>query len=306
MSTEAVIEVEGLYKHYNGVKAVDGISFEVFEGEIFGIVGPNGAGKTTTIECIEGLRVPDKGTIKVFGLDPQRDGKKLRQRVGIQLQEGKFPDRIKVREALELFASFYSRSKPWQPILEELGLSEKTDSFFDTLSGGQKQRLYIAISLVSDPEIVYLDELTTGLDPQARRAMWNLIQKIRDKGKTVVLITHFMEEAERLCDRVAIVDKGNIIALDTPANLVRGLDTGFQILFSVADTSIRIDLEKANSVIRVEQDGEQLIVHGRDNRAISEVVSILNQNNVRFYDFSVKQPNLEDVFLSLTGERMRD
>ncbi|MFW0859216.1 MAG: ABC transporter ATP-binding protein [Dehalococcoidia bacterium] len=306
MSTEAVIKVEGLYKHYKDVKAVDGISFEVFEGEIFGIVGPNGAGKTTAVECIEGLRVPDKGIIKVLGLDPQRDGKKLRERVGIQLQEGRLPDIIKVWEALELFASFYSRPKPWQPILEELGLSEKTGAYFETLSGGQKQRLYIAISLVSDPEIVYLDELTTGLDPQARRAMWGLVQSIRHKGKTVVLITHFMEEAERLCDRVAIVDKGNIIALDTPANLARGLDTGFQILFSVAETSIKMELEKASSVIRIEQDREQFVVHGRDNRAIIEVVNILTQNNIRFSDFSVKQSNLEDVFLSLTGERMRD
>ncbi|MBT9160664.1 MAG: Daunorubicin/doxorubicin resistance ATP-binding protein DrrA [Dehalococcoidia bacterium] len=306
MSTEAVIKVEGLYKHYKDVKAVDGISFEVFEGEIFGIVGPNGAGKTTAVECIEGLRVPDKGTIKVLGLDPQRDGKKLRQRVGIQLQEGRLPDRMRVWEALELFASFYSRPKPWPPILEELGLSEKRGAYFETLSGGQKQRLYIAISLVSDPEIVYLDELTTGLDPQARRAMWGLVQSIRHKGKTVVLITHFMEEAERLCDRVAIVDKGNIIALDTPANLARGLDTGFQILFSVAETSIKMELEKASSVIRIEQDREQFVVHGRDNRAIIEVVNILTQNNIRFSDFSVKQSNLEDVFLSLTGERMRD
>ncbi len=240
----------------------------------------------------------------MLGLDPQRDGNKLRQRVGIQLQEEKLPDRIKVWEAMELFASFYSQSRPLQPILDELGLSDKTNAFFETLSGGQKQRLYIALSMVGDPEIVYLDELTTGLDPQARRAMWSLIQNICHRGKTVVLITHFMEEAERLCDRVAIVDKGSIIALDTLPNLVKGLDTGFQIQFSVADTSIKTELEKV--IGRVEQNGERLILHNRDDRAISEVINILNRNNVQFYDFSVKQPNLEDVFLSLTGDRMRD
>ncbi|MCD5397929.1 ABC transporter ATP-binding protein, partial [candidate division NPL-UPA2 bacterium] len=218
---ETVIVVKNFLKSYGDLRAVDGISFEVYENEVFGIIGPNGAGKTTTVECLEGLRIPSGGFIRVLGLDPKADGYKLRQLIGIQLQEGKFPDRIKVREALELFAGLYSRSLPAGPLLEKVGLLDKADSYFDNLSGGQKQRLSIALALINDPRVVFFDELTTGLDPQARRAMWEMVSNTRAGGKTVILVTHFMEEAERLCDRVAIVDRGRIVALDTPANLIR-------------------------------------------------------------------------------------
>jgi ABC-2 type transport system ATP-binding protein len=215
----AVIEVEGLRKDYGDTTAVDGISFEVNEGEIFAVVGPNGAGKTTTVECMEGLRRPDGGRVRVLGLDPHRDGARLRQRIGVQLQQAALPDRIKVWEALDLFASYYRNAVDWRPLLKAWGLQDKRSASFSSLSGGQKQRLFIALALVNDPKVVFLDELTTGLDPHARRATWELIRGLRRRGVTVVLVTHHMEEAQQLADRVAIVDRGRLLALDTPAAL---------------------------------------------------------------------------------------
>ncbi|MCL0058500.1 ABC transporter ATP-binding protein [Dehalococcoidia bacterium] len=303
---QTVIKVENLHKYYKDVKAVNGISFEVFEGEIFGIVGPNGAGKTTMVECIEGLRTPDKGIIEILGLTPRKDGQTLRQQLSIQLQEGLLPQKLKVWEALDLFASLYKLSLPWQPLLEDLALSDKRNSYFETLSGGQKQRLFIAMSLVNDPRIVFFDELTTGLDPQARRSMWDMVKRTRDRGKTVVLVTHFMDEAERLCDRVAIVDKGQIIALDTPANLIKGLNTELQIMVSLDDPWVLSEVEKLSNISKIQRNGEQIVIYCNNDKAVDEVVSIFTKNNIRFYDYSVGGPSLEDVFLSLTGERMRD
>ncbi|MCL0061237.1 ABC transporter ATP-binding protein [Thermodesulfovibrionales bacterium] len=302
---EVAIKVENLCKYYSKIKAVDGVSFEVFKGEIFGIVGPNGAGKTTLVECITGLKFPDKGTIEILGLNPQKKGKTLRQRIGIQLQEGRLPGRIKVREAINLFAAFYFRSVPWRPLLEDCGLSEKADSYFDALSGGQKQRLFIAMSLINDPEIVFFDELSTGLDPQARRAMWSLTEKIRDMGKTVILVTHFMEEAERLCDRVAVIDKGRIIAMDTPVNLIVSLNMDFQIVFSTNGLSTINEIEEIDGIDKVEKNGAKTVIHCKNN-IISDVISFLTRNDIQFYDLSIRRPNLEDLFLSLTGRSMRD
>ena len=216
-----VIEVEGLRKHYGQVRAVEDVSFDVHQGEIFGLIGPNGAGKTTTLECVEGLRVPDAGRIRLFGLDPVRDAAALQTRVGVQLQESHLQKRITVsggRRSLGLALS--RRPLDGAHLLEQLGLHEKRNAWFMTLSGGQKQRLFIALALIHDPEVVFLDELTTGLDPQARRAIWELVRGIRNRGKTVVLTTHLMEEAERLCDRVAIVDNGRVVDIGTPAALV--------------------------------------------------------------------------------------
>jgi ABC-2 type transport system ATP-binding protein len=225
MQNKAIIHVEHLRKVYGSVVAVDDISFEVAQGEIFGMVGPNGAGKTTAVECIEGLRSPSGGSIQVLGLDPQKDKYALRSRIGVQLQESALQNHIKVWEALDLFASLYPHSLDWRMLLEEVGLAEKRNASFAKLSGGQKQRLFIALALLNDPELVFLDELTTGLDPQARHAMWDLVRQMRDRGKTIFLITHFMEEAERLCGRVAIVDHGRIIALDSPEKLIWALRT---------------------------------------------------------------------------------
>jgi ABC-2 type transport system ATP-binding protein len=227
----AVIEVQHLRKTYTDTVAVDDISFTVERGEVFGILGPNGAGKTTTVECVEGLRQPDGGDIRVLGLTPARDRAELTERVGVQLQEGRLPDQLKVAEALELYSSFYRSPADWRELIDTLGLAGKAKTAFGKLSGGQKQRLSIGLALVGNPEIAVLDELTTGLDPQARRDTWELIEHVRDRGVTIVLVTHFMEEAERLCDRVALIDAGRVVALDTPATLAEQTETGQRIQF---------------------------------------------------------------------------
>ncbi len=301
-----VIEVKNLRKTYGSVVAVDEISFEVYEGEIFGMVGPNGAGKTTTVECVEGLRKPDKGQLKVFGLDPQNDGYSLRNRIGVQLQETALQDHLKVWEALDLFASFYSNPVDWQSLLEKMNLAEKRNTAFNKLSGGQKQRLFIALSLVNNPELVFFDELTTGLDPQARRNMWDLVRDIQKQGKTVVLTTHFMEEAERLCDRVAIVDQGRIVALDTPENLIRDLGAENRVVFTLNGEFEAEKLNELPSVSRVEQNGDRCQVYGNDERLVVDIVNTLSKNGYPFRDLRTEQPTLEDVFLALTGREMRN
>src|SRR5512143_2805314 len=220
----AIVQVGGLRKTYGTSVAVDEVSFEVQEGEIFGMVGPNGAGKTTIIECLEGLRKPSDGTLRVLGVDPVQENQVIRERVGMQLQQSNLPDRMKVWEALDLYASFYPQTVDWRVLISQLGLDEKRNTPFAKLSGGQKQRLFLALALLPDPQLVFLDELTTGLDPQGRHAIWDLVREVRARGKTVLLTTHFMEEAERLCDRVAILDHGKIVALDTPAGLIHCLD----------------------------------------------------------------------------------
>src|SRR5258706_14271322 len=220
MLAQPVIQVSAIRKTYGRTGAIDDFSFEVRQGEIFGLIGPNGAGKTTTLECVEGLRTPDRGIISVLALDPARDAYTLQDRIGVQLQEAQLQKRIKEWEAVDLWASLYSKPVDVNRLLEQLGLTDKRNAWFMTLSGGQKQRLFIALALINDPELVFLDELTTGLDPQSRRAIWDLVRGIRDRGKTVFLTTHLMEEAERLCDRVAIIEYGKIIDIDTPGGLV--------------------------------------------------------------------------------------
>lgn len=306
MSDKIVIRVEHLRKTYGSVVAVDDISFEVYEGEIFGIVGPNGAGKTTTIECVEGLRNPDSGRISVLGLDPERDGKALCTRIGVQLQQSVLQERMKVREALSLFASLYPRTVDTNALMEQLGLAEKADSLFCQLSGGQKQRLFVALALINDPEIVFPDEITTGLDPQARHAMWDLIRGIRDRGKTVVLTTHFMEEAERLCDRVAIVDHGRIVALDTPSNLIRSLGVGTRVVFTMEEPLDTDALGRSGDYGAIERDGERIAVNCKSNQQLAQLINTLVSDGLRFRDLRTEQPTLEDVFLAVTGRAMRD
>jgi ABC-2 type transport system ATP-binding protein len=302
------VEATELCKQYGQVRAVDGVSFAVHEGEIFGMVGPNGAGKTTTIECIEGQRRPDAGQISVLGLDPRREGQELRERIGVQLQETALPSRIKVWEALELFASFYRHTIDWRPLVEQLGLTEKLRSPFVKLSGGQKQRLFIALALINDPELVFLDELTTGLDPQARHAMWDLVREIRSRGKTVFLTTHFMDEAERLCDRVAILDHGRIVALDTPEHLIASLGVDSRVVFSAEALPAETfgGLRLLPGVTRVERSGDRVVISGSGDSLVSNVVNALEANRVRFRDLRSEQPSLEDVFLALTGREMRE
>ncbi len=300
-----VIEVRNLHKAYDGVTAVDDVSFNVDEGEIFGIIGPNGAGKTTTIESVIGLRKPDGGSVSVLGLDPQTEARKLGNRIGTQLQEAALPERMKVWEALDLYASFYEKTVPWEPLVEQWGLAEKRNTQFGGLSGGQKQRLFISLALLNDPQIVFLDELTSGLDPQARQATWDLIRAIREQGKTVVLITHFMDEVEVLADRVAVIDHGRVIALDTPDDLIASLNRETKVLFSVPNGFQAARLENVSGVSAVNQYDRQITVSG-NGPLLANVAAALAQHNIAPADLRVQQANLEDVFLALTGRTIRN
>lgn len=301
----AVVEVDALEKWYGTVRAVDGVSFRVDAGEIFGLVGPNGAGKTTTVECMEGLRRPGGGRVRVFGLDPL-DRLAMAPRIGVQLQEAALPARLRVGEALDLFASFCPHPADLDELLTALGLADKRTAPFAKLSGGQKQRLFIALALVGTPDLVFFDELTTGLDPQARRRMWDLVRDVRARGCTVVLTTHFMEEAERLCDRVLIMDHGRIVALDTPAALIAALGAEKRLAFTLPPDATIPDLAALPTVERVEVVGERVTLYGRGDRFASSVVVALEDAGLDFHDLRTEQPNLEDVFLALTGREMRD
>jgi ABC-2 type transport system ATP-binding protein len=306
---DAIVQVIGLHKAYGKTVAVEDVSFDVNVGEIFGMVGPNGAGKTTTIECLEGLRKPDRGALRVFGLDPLLNIHDLRLRSGMQLQQSNLPSHIKVWEALDLYASFYPKPVDWRVLLQELGLEEKRNTAFTKLSGGQKQRLFIALALLPDPELVFLDELTTGLDPQARHAIWGLVREVRARGKTVFLTTHFMEEAEKLCDRIAILDHGRIVAMDSPANLIHRLPSKERVIFSL-DGGLTPAVENVLSrEFKLETDGAKVIVYsknGEHGSLVGELVSLLTEEGIHFHDLRTEQPNLEDVFLSLTGTAMRE
>ena len=301
---EHVIEVSGLRKTYGAVVAVDEVSFSVRRGEIFGILGPNGAGKTTTVESIAGLRRPDGGAVRMLGLDPQRDGRSLRQLVGVQLQQATLPERLKVWEALDLFASFYERPADWQGLMEQWGLTAKRNATFASLSGGQRQRLFIALALVGKPQIVILDELTSGLDPQARRATWELVRAVRDAGTTVVLVTHFMDEAEWLCDRLAVIDDGRIVAQGSPNELVADLAAEPRVRFAANGSELGF-LDDVAGVSRIERDGGEAVVYGR-GPLMARVASALAEHDIHPADLRSQQPSLEDVFLAFTGKHIRD
>ena len=302
-----VIQVSGIRKTYGRTVAVDEVSFEVNDGEIFGLIGPNGAGKTTTMECIEGIRKPDRGTISVLGLDPFRQVYKLQERIGVQLQQAQLQKRIKVWEAVDLWASLYrKKSIDGERLLEQLGLVDKRDAWFMNLSGGQKQRLFIALALINDPEVVFLDELTTGLDPQARRAIWELVRGIRERGKTVFLTTHLMEEAERLCDRVAIIEHGRIIDIDTPQRLVDRHCPERIVVLATDDPTAEERFGAIPQVESVVRNDLQFTIRGRGEDLVTEVIHCLSENRIRVTDFRMIVPNLEDVFLKLTGHSIRD
>ena len=300
-----VIEVTNLHKRYGETVAVDDVSFTVETGEIFGVLGPNGAGKTTTVECVAGLRVPDGGGVSVLGLDPRRDASRLRQLVGVQLQESQLPDRLRVTEALELYASFYRDPADPARLIDELGLGEKRNTPYEKLSGGQKQRLSIALALVGNPKIAILDELTTGLDPQARRDTWSLIERVRDSGVTIVLVTHFMEEAERLCDRLAVINQGRVVALDSPAGLVTAVAPEQRIRFrpsAPVDDRLFTDLPQVSAVTR---SGRQVVVTGSGD-VLHAVTSVLARNQIIAADLRLEQATLDDAFVELTGHRLTD
>jgi ABC-2 type transport system ATP-binding protein len=302
-----VIQVSGVQKTYGRTVAVDEVSFEVNDGEIFGLIGPNGAGKTTTMECIEGLRTPDRGSISVLGLDPFRQVYRLQERIGVQLQQAQLQKRIKVWEAVDLWASLYRKKAiDGERLLEQLGLSDKRNAWFMNLSGGQKQRLFIALALINDPEVVFLDELTTGLDPQSRRAIWDLVRGIRERGKTVFLTTHLMEEAERLCDRVAIIEHGRIIDIDSPERLVTRHCPERTVILTTNDPAAEERFRAVPGVEAVDCHGFRFTIRGRGDDLVSEVIHCLSENRIRVTDFRTILPNLEDVFLKLTGHSIRE
>ncbi|MBC6462512.1 ATP-binding cassette domain-containing protein [Actinomadura sp. HBU206391] len=296
-----IIEVNGLRKAYGGRPVVDGVSFAVEEGEIFGVLGPNGAGKTTTVECVEGLRVPDAGEVRVAGLDPIGDHDRVTRLLGAQLQQSELQAKLTVREALELYAAFYSRPADWRSLAERLGLADRLDARFGKLSGGQKQRLFIALALIGSPRIVVLDELTTGLDPRARRETWKLIEEVRDSGVTVLLVTHFMEEAQRLCDRVAVINEGRIAAVDSPAGLIRQAAGSAVISFSPSEPLDDDELAALPAVTSVEREGDTLTITGSDE-TVNAVMSMLAQRRITARRLRVTEATLDDAFLDLTEQ----
>ncbi|MEV6979838.1 ABC transporter ATP-binding protein [Sphaerisporangium sp. NPDC051017] len=300
----AIIEITNLRKLYGDHVAVDDVSFAVEEGEVFGVVGRNGAGKTTTVECLSGLRAADGGTIAVTGLDPRRDRDELRRRVGVQLQDCSLPDKLRVHEALRLYASFYDRPARWEDLLEEVGLGPKRDTAFAKLSGGQRQRLSIALALVGDPRVAILDELTTGLDPHARRETWELIEAVKARGVTIVLVTHFMEEAERLCDRIAVIHRGRVAAVDTPAGLIGRVDGTLRVTFRCPPGSEGA-LRSVPEITRVVRDGDEVRVTGGEDVLLA-LTTALSAHRIVPTGLRVERATLDDAFLAITGHAATD
>jgi ABC-2 type transport system ATP-binding protein len=306
-SNSAVVRVEGLRKRYGDLEALRGITFEIKAGEVFGLLGPNGAGKTTTIEILEGLRQRDGGSVTVCGMDPGREQTALKQRIGAQLQATVLPDKIRVEEALTLFASFYRESASIEILLEQFGLAEKRRAFFEKLSGGQKQRLALALAMVNNPELVLLDEPTVGLDAQLRRDIYALIERFRDERRTTLLTTHYIEEAERLCDRVAIIAHGQLIALGTPRELVFHSGKGTRIEVSLAKPVSPDCLKQLDAVTDCREVDGRYFLHAQPAAvAIAALVKFLEAEGNTLLNLHIAQPTLEDVFVEMTGRRMEN
>lgn len=304
-----VITVRDLRKSYDKLEAVKGIEFHVGEGEVFGLLGPNGAGKTSTVEILEGLRPRSSGEAKVLGFDPDRQKRQLKDRIGVCLQATNLPAKIRTQEALDLFASFYTRSVNSEQLLKRLQLWDKRDAFYETLSGGQKQRLALALSLVNDPQLLFLDEPTTGLDPQIRLEIHSLIEEMKSEQRTVLLTTHYIEEAERLCDRVAIMDEGKIVAMGTPKELQQQSKGQSRIQINVAAPLQRETLPPWPDAVAttLNGDGREMTVYSnRPARTLFEIMKWLDQQGLQLDDVHLKRPTLEDVFVELTGKKLRD
>jgi ABC-2 type transport system ATP-binding protein len=297
---EPAVTVTHLVKRYGSLQAVDDVSFSIQQGEIFGIIGPNGAGKTTTVECISGLRVPDSGSISVCGLSPQRDRYRIKEFLGVQLQQSAMPPRLRVGEALELFAAFYADPLDPQEVLESLGIKDIERKPFKNLSGGQKQRLSIALALVGNPRIAILDELTTGLDPEARRETWALIERMRDRGVTVILVTHFMDEAETLCDRLALINRGRLRALDTPEAIAAAAGIN-RVRFAPSQPVDDATLCAVDGVKEIERKDRYVTVTGTGDLAAS-VISALAARGIQVSEIEARSGNLDDAFIKLTRE----
>lgn len=305
--TNPILQVENLEKRYEDVHAVRGVSFSVNEGEVFGLLGPNGAGKTSTIEVLEGLRVPDRGRVSVCGLDPQKNPNELKQEIGAALQATSLPDKIRVHEAVRLFASFYRRKRKSDELLKRFGLEEKRNAFYSQLSGGQKQRLVLALALLNDPKVLFLDEPTAGLDPQVRREIYDVIEELKKERKTIVLTTHYIEEAERLCDRVAIVDHGKVIAEGTPRELKQKSANTARVEVRLAKSTSTDDLKRLECVVDArELDGTYVLHCQRAAPTIVSLVRMLEAASNELVGLEIATPSLEDVFIELTGRRLRD
>jgi len=306
-SGEPVIRVADLKKHYGDVKAVDGVTFEVARGEVFGMLGPNGAGKTTTIEVLEGLRPPDSGTVEVLGLDVRRHPQSIKQRIGVQLQSVSLYPRLTVTELLDLFGSFFSHHVPTQQLIDSVDLGERARAWSMNLSGGQQQRLSIALALVNDPELVFLDEPTTGLDPQARRSLWDLIKGLQQRGKSVMLTTHYMEEATELCNRVAIMDHGHILEMGAVSELI-GRRFRERAVFFDSNPKLPTDqLTTLGGVTRTAQEDGQTVLYSNDvPGTIAALLATADGLSVEPHNLGIRQATLEDVFLDLTGRALRD
>ena len=302
-----VISVTDLRRHYGDVKAVDGVTFAVRQGEVFGLLGPNGAGKTTTIEILEGLNRADSGDVRVLGLDPHRNGDQLKERIGVQLQSASLYPDLRVTELLDLFASFYGRHLPTARLVDDLGLDERSHALTKELSGGQRQRLSIALALVNDPELIFLDEPTTGLDPQGRRSLWEHIERLKAEGRTVLLTTHYMDEAEHLCDRVAIVDHGKILEIGAVDELIKRHFTERTLRFGARPEISDTTLTGLSEVTRVNHEEGEVVVHTNNvPRTIAALLEVAQTAGAGDIDIAVRRPTLEDVFLELTGRALRD
>ena len=304
---EPIIEVQDLHKSYGTVQAVRGVSFHVNEGEVFGLLGPNGAGKTSTVEILEGMRSPERGTARVCGLDPENSGSAFKQIIGAVLQSTALPDKLKVKEALDLFASFYRDRASTDGLLKRFQLEEKREAFYKDLSGGQKQRLALAMALVNNPKVVFLDEPTAGLDPQVRREIYDIIEELRREKKTVLLTTHYIEEAERLCDRVAIIDHGKIIKTGTPRELKQSSAGTTRIEVRLARPATEAALRGLDGVSDFRTMGENYVLYAaRAPQAIVSLVKHLEADNNELQSLEMYSPSLEDVFIELTGRRLRE
>ena len=302
-----VLQVENLVKRYGDVEAVRGVSFTVEEGEVFGLLGPNGAGKTTTVEILEGLRDADSGRVRVCGFDPQGNADELKHEIGAALQSTSLPDKLRVMEALRLFASFYKRRRDPEELLKRFGLEEKRHTFYSKLSGGQKQRLALAMALINDPRVLFLDEPTAGLDPQVRREIYDIIEELRRDRKTILMTTHYIEEAERLCDRVAIVDHGKVIALGTPRELKQRSGGNTRIEVKLAKPASNGTLQGLDGVVDAREiDGTYVLHTQRPPQAIVSLVKHLEAEGNELVSLEIATPSLEDVFIEMTGRRLRD
>ncbi len=301
------IDVKNLTKRYGELVAVNGVNFSIEEGEIFGLLGPNGAGKTTTLEMVEGLRKPDGGSIQVCGIDVTKKPGDIKEIIGVQLQSTSIYDRSKVGEIIGLFGSYYHKSLSTAEVLHQVSLDEKKDSFVQSMSGGQKQRLALALALVNDPKVIFLDEPTTGLDPQARRNIWEIIEGLSKKEKTVIMNTHYMEEAERLCERVGIMDHGQIIAMDSPINLISKQNMDSAVELTCSNGLGKEFFEKLPRVDKVSQNGRTFILHTKEaSSLLTEIVKLQEQNKLRLDNITTRSATLEDVFLELTGRALRE